>query len=116
MFSFGPFFHTGLKAIYTAGNFGFMLGVANPTDNVTASFAKKMITWTIQRCSSDGNLKGYLNYQGGKDMGENTINQVDLVLTGTLSDQVKRGYNGTVQSVKPRVKAVATHGGDLLYI
>src|SRR5687767_9623866 len=43
MFSFGPFFHTGLKAEYTAGNFGFMLGVANPTDNVTASFSKKMI-------------------------------------------------------------------------
>jgi len=100
MFSYGPFFHTGLKAEYTAGNFGFMVGVANPTDNVTASFAKKMILGQVSASGVDGKLKAYLNYQGGKDMGENTINQVDLVVTGTLSDQFSVGYNGTMQSVK----------------
>lgn len=100
MFSFGPFFHTGLKAEYTAGNFGFMLGVANPTDNVTASFAKKMILGQISAASSNGKVKAYLNYQGGKDMGENTVNQADLVITGTLSDKFSIGYNGTMQSVK----------------
>lgn len=100
MFSFGPFFHTGLKAEYTAGNFGFMLGVANPTDNVTASFAKKMILGQISGTSSNGKVKAYLNYQGGKDMGENTINQADVVITGTLSDKFSIGYNGTIQSVK----------------
>ncbi len=100
MFSYGPFFHTGLKAEYTAGNFGFMLGVANPTDNVTASFAKKMVLGQISAGNKEGTIKGYLNYQGGKDMGENTINQVDLVVTGTLSDKFSVGYNGTMQSVK----------------
>src|SRR4029078_1865834 len=41
MFSYGPFFHTGLKADVTVNsNFAFMLGVANPTDMSTASFAK----------------------------------------------------------------------------
>jgi hypothetical protein len=105
MFSYGPFFHTGLKAEYTAGNFGFMLGVANPTDNVTASFAKKMVLGQISASGSDGKIKAYLNYQGGKDMGENTINQVDLVVTGTLSDKFSVGYNGTVQSIKPDGKS-----------
>jgi hypothetical protein len=100
MFSFGPFFHTGLKAEYTAGNFGFMLGIANPTDNVTASFSKKMVLGQISATGSGGKLKAYLNYVGGKDMAENAINQVDLVLTRTLSDQFSIGANGTVQSFK----------------
>jgi hypothetical protein len=100
MFSYGPFFHTGIKAEYTAGNFGFMLGVANPTDNVTASFGKKMVLGQISGASKNGKVKAYLNYQGGKDLGENTINQVDLVVTGVLSDKFSIGYNGTVQSVK----------------
>ncbi|WP_205512207.1 porin [Longitalea arenae] len=108
MFSFGPFFHTGLKAEYTAGNFGFMLGVANPTDNVTASFAKKMVLGQVSATGSDGKIKAYLNYVGGKDMGENNINQVDLTVTGTISDKFSIGYNGTMQSVK----AVGKSSGD----
>jgi hypothetical protein len=105
MFSFGPFFHTGLKAEYTAGNYGFMLGVANPTDNVTASFGKKMILGQISATGADSKLKAYLNYQGGKDMAENSINQIDLVVTGTLSDKWSIGANGTMQSVKPKLKS-----------
>jgi hypothetical protein len=105
MFSFGPFFHTGLKAEYTAGSFGFMLGVANPTDYVTASFSKKMALGQVSYSGDDGKLKGYLNYQGGKDMAENTINQVDLVVISTLSDKFSIGANGTVQSVKPKFKS-----------
>jgi hypothetical protein len=42
MFSYGPFFHTGLKAdLSVNSNFQFMLGVANPNDMISASFAKK---------------------------------------------------------------------------
>jgi putative OmpL-like beta-barrel porin-2 len=105
MFSFGPFFHTGLKAEYTAGNFGFMLGVANPTDFVTASFEKKWILGQISASGAEGKVKAYLNYQGGKDTAENSINQVDLVVTGTLSDKFSVGYNGTMQAVKGRDKS-----------
>jgi hypothetical protein len=105
MFSYGPFFHTGIKAEYTAGNFGFMLGVANPTDNVTASFGKKFVLGQISAASKNGKLKAYLNYQGGKDLSENSINQVDLVVTGIVSDKFSIGYNGTVQSVKPDGKS-----------
>jgi hypothetical protein len=98
MFSYGPFFHTGIKAEYTAGKFGFMLGVANPTDHVSASFGKKMVLGQISITGSK--VKAYLNYQGGKDIAANAINQVDLVLNGTVSDKFSVGYNGTVQSVK----------------
>ncbi|OQP63443.1 hypothetical protein A3860_24170 [Niastella vici] len=105
MFSFGPFFHTGLKAEYTAGNFGFMAGVANPTDFVSASFSHKMILGQISATGAGGKVKAYLNYQGGKDTGNNSINQVDLVVTGTLSDKFSVGYNGTVQAVKPDGKS-----------
>jgi len=103
MFSYGPFFHTGIKAEYTAGKFGFMVGVANPTDNVTASFGKKMVLGQISL--SDTKLKAYLNYQGGKDIASNSIQQVDLVLTVTASDQFSVGYNGTLQSVKANGKS-----------
>jgi len=105
MFSYGPFFHTGLKAEYTAGNFGFMLGVANPTDFVTASFSKKMILGQVSASGADGKLKVYLNYQGGKDTANTAINQVDLVVVGTLSDKFSVGYNGTMQAVKPSGKS-----------
>jgi len=119
MFSFGPFFHTGLKAEYTAGNFGFMLGVANPTDFVTASFAKKWILGQITASGADGKLKAYLNYQGGKsyDISESKIHQVDLVVTGTLSDKFSVGYNGTMQSVKAKSKSSGdSWWGSALYL
>jgi hypothetical protein len=103
MFSYGPFFHTGVKAELALGNFSFMLGVANPTDHVSASFGKK---WLLGQVSvGNSNVKAYLNYQGGKDVGNNTINQVDVVLTGTVSDKFSVGYNGTVQSVKQTGKS-----------
>ena len=31
-FSYGPFYNTGVKAIYTKNRFGIMLGITNPTD------------------------------------------------------------------------------------
>jgi hypothetical protein len=53
----------------------------------------------------DGKLKVYLNYQGGKDTASTAINQVDLVVTGVLSDKFSVGYNGTVQNVKGKGKS-----------
>jgi hypothetical protein len=42
MFSYGPFSHTGIKLDVDANsNVGFMVGIANPTDFTSASFAKK---------------------------------------------------------------------------
>src|SRR5258705_13524957 len=88
MFSYGPFFHTGIKAdISVSSNFQFMLGVANPSDMISASFAKKFFLGQIHAASSNGKIGGYLNYVGGKDISDATNNQFDLVLTGTVSSK-----------------------------
>ena len=43
-FSYGPFFHTGLKAdIALGGKSAFMIGVANPTDYSTTTESNKVI-------------------------------------------------------------------------
>src|SRR6476646_3093949 len=57
MFSYGPFFHTGIKVDITASkNFGIMAGVSNPTDMVTASFAKKFFLGQVHLVTSDSKI------------------------------------------------------------
>jgi hypothetical protein len=106
MFSYGPFFHVGLKADITVNkNFAFMLGVANPSDMSTASFAKKHFLGQIHLTSTNGKVNGYLNYMGGKDPSDASVNQVDAVVTGTISSKFSVGYNGTVKFSKPEGKS-----------
>lgn len=98
MFSYGPFFHTGLKAdVAVSDKFGFMVGIANPTDQVSASFAKKF--FLAQLHVSGEKVSGFLNYVGGKD-GDVTSNQFDLVVSAKITDMFSMGYNGTVKAVK----------------
>ena len=86
MFSYGPFFHTGLKMDITASsNVGFMIGIANPTDFTSASFGKKNYLAQVHLASTNTKINGYLNYVGGKDMSDAMINQFDAVITGTVS-------------------------------
>lgn len=116
MFSYGPFFHTGLKVDFAFKNGGLMLGVANPTDMVTASFAKKFFLGQFSLASPSGKVKGYLNYVGGKDGSDNSINQFDLVGLFTISDKFNIGYNGTVQTVKPSGGDGDSWWGSALYL
>jgi Putative beta-barrel porin-2, OmpL-like. bbp2 len=117
MFSYGPFFHTGLKADITISNsFAFMVGVVNPTDMSTASFEKKYIIAQVHGASKSGKIGGYLNYVGGKDLDKTSINQVDLVLTGVVCPKFNIGYNGTVKMVKPDGGSSASWWGSALYL
>jgi len=117
MFSYGPFFHTGLKAdVSINSNFQFMLGVANPSDMVSASFAKKFLLGQIHIASSDGKIGGYLNYVGGKGMDDVTTNQFDAVITGTVSSKFSVGYNGTVKTIKATGASSASWWGSALYL
>lgn len=117
MFSYGPFFHTGVKADFTVNkNLAFMIGIANPTDFTTASFAKKHFLGQVHISSTDGKLGGYLNYVGGKDFGNNSINQVDAVITGVITDKFNIGYNGTIKSVKPGGGSSSSWYGSALYL
>ncbi len=93
-----------------------MLGVSNPTDMATASFAKKFFIAQIHVASSDSKMSGYLNYVGGKDMSDASINQFDLVVTGTVCSKFSIGYNGTVKSVKPSGGSSNSWWGSALYL
>jgi len=105
MFTNGPFFHTGVKADFTAGKHGFMLGIANPTDykyvpdgqiNRKAFLAQYSVAIT-------DNFKAYLNYVSSQaPLDSSKSSQFDLVLTGKVSDKFNIGFNGTVNSMKFR--------------
>ena len=116
MFSYGPFFHTGLKADITASkNFALMVGVANPSDMLSASFSKKFFLGQVHITSTSTKVNAYLNYVGGKDPGDNSVNQFDAVVTGIISDKFNIGYNGTVKSVKPSKGSSDSWWGSALY-
>ena len=115
MFTYGPFSHTGLKAdIGLGGKSAFMVGVANTTDNVTTTSSRKYAIAQFSTASSDSKIKAYLNYQGSYG-GSFSVNQVDLVVTATITDKFSIGYNGTVQSVKPDSTSGNSWWGSALY-
>jgi Putative beta-barrel porin-2, OmpL-like. bbp2 len=117
MFSYGPFFHTGLKMdVVPNSNFSFMVGVANPTDFSTASFARKNFIAQIHAASSNSKISAYLNYVGGKDMSDASVNQFDLVATGTVSSKFSIGYNGTIKMLKPSGGSSDSWWGSALYL
>lgn len=109
MFTNGPFFHTGLRADFTFGKSGFMIGVANPTDFTTTTSSTKTLIAQFSTGTKDDKLKAYLNYQGyggasNSMPSQSSVNQFDLVLNGTVSSKFSIGYNGTVQIVNDQTK------------
>lgn len=117
MFSYGPFFHTGLKADIVLGSkTGIMIGIANPTDYSTTTSSAKWLIAQFSTGSNSGKFKAFLNYQGGKYDIDASLNQVDLVVTAALSDHFSLGYNGTVQSRKPAGGETDSWWGSALYV
>jgi len=95
-FSYGPFFHTGLKAdISLGGKSAFMIGVANPTDFSTTTSATKVLLAQFSTGTKNDKLKAYLNFQGGTG-----FSQLDFILNGTISSQFAVNYDGTIKTVK----------------
>ncbi|MGC4102497.1 outer membrane beta-barrel protein [Ferruginibacter sp.] len=122
MFTNGPFFHTGLKTDITAGPVAFMIGITNYTDQSTATTTVNNLIAQFSGGTKNGKLKFYLNYSGfgGSDSGNNpsglkSLNQVDLVVLGTISSKFNIGYNGTVQSRKPVSGSSGSWVGNALY-
>ncbi|CAN5222077.1 hypothetical protein BH11BAC6_BH11BAC6_01810 [soil metagenome] len=116
MFSYGPFSHTGLKAdISLGGKSAFMVGIANPTDNVTTTSSTKVIIGQFSTASKNDKLKAYLNYQGANFGSAGSMNQLDLIVTGAVTDKFSVGYNGTIQSQKPKDGSSKSWWGSALY-
>jgi hypothetical protein len=99
MFSYGPFFHTGVKADFTLGEkTALMVGIANPTDLKSASGLPKMAIAQLATGTKDDKIKAYLNYQGGNPNDSLRLHQVDAVVTFAASSKFSLSYNGTVQT------------------
>ncbi len=98
-FSYGPFFHTGLKADFVLGaQSGLMLGIANPTDLKSASGMPKMIIGQYSTGTGDDKLNLYLNFQGGKYDEVSRLYQGDVTASYAVTDKFSLGLNGTYQS------------------
>ena len=124
MFTNGPFFHTGLKMDVTAGPVGFMLGVANYTDQTTSTIATKSVIGQISGGSSNGKLKAYFNYVGSYGSksksipgGLKSLSQYDLVVTATFTSKFNIGVNGTIQSRQTGINSASgSWKGAALYL
>jgi hypothetical protein len=98
MFSYGPFSHTGIKAEKTFGNWGAMIGMANPTDFKSFAGNEKYVIGQLSTTGANEAVKVYLNYQGGKFNDSSRVKQVDIVLTAALAEKFSLGMNGTAAS------------------
>jgi hypothetical protein len=95
-FSYGPFFHTGLKAdISLGGKSALMLGIANPTDYVSAPNSTKIVIAQFSTGSANDKLKAYLNFQGGTG-----LTQFNLVVTAAVANQLSLAYDGSLNTSK----------------
>ncbi len=97
LFSYGPFFHTGLKAELTAGKSLFMLGVANPTDYTTTTDPYKYIIAQFASGTKDDKFKFYLNYQGGKSNDTFRVHAFNLTAIYAFSPQFNITSNSSVK-------------------
>jgi hypothetical protein len=90
-FSFGPFFHTGIKTdIGLGGKSSLMVGLANTTDYLSAPSAVTYLLAQFSTATFNDRLKAYLNFQGSSE-----LTQFNCVLTGTLTDQLSLAYDGS---------------------
>ncbi len=97
MFTYGPFFHTGVKADFVTGKkSAFMIGIANPTDFSTTTSSSKYLIAQYSTATSDDKWKVFVNYQGTYGgSAPKSLTQFDVVVNGTLNSQWGIGYNGT---------------------
>jgi hypothetical protein len=118
MFSYGPFFNTGLKAdIAIAGKTAAMVGISNSTDHsYQPSGAYQSFIAQLSTATPDSKWKFFLNYQGGKIAPGTTLNQYDLVATGTITDKFGVGFNATDQTISTTGSPSASFWGAAVYL
>lgn len=102
LFSYGPFSHTGLKATYTAGKSGFMLGVANATDyrKIPTDMINRKFALAQYSLSPTDDIHLYFNYVGGKNPDSSLVNQVDFTGSAKVTNKFSVGVNASLNSAK----------------
>lgn len=117
LFSFGPFFHTGVKADFTAGDHSLMVGVFNQTDyKYGPPGGKKYLGAQWGYAPEDGPFASYLNYIGGTSTDDVRGDQVDLVLTYQFSPAFGLAYDGSAAREKPQGADASSWWGSALYL
>ncbi|MDI9365721.1 MAG: outer membrane beta-barrel protein [Flavobacterium sp.] len=115
-FSYGPFFHTGLKAdISLGGKTALMVGLANPTDFSTTTSSIKYAIAQLSTASKNDKFKAYLNYQGATTP-DVKFNQFDLVLLGNISSKFAINYDGTIATTKAKGSSAESWSSNALYL
>lgn len=102
-FSYGPFYNTGVKAIFTKEKFGVMIGITNPTDFKSAIDAKSKNKTFIGQLSYVADTgSAYFNVTSGSFNPVTTENktQFDFVGTKQLGEKFAVAFNGTYVSSK----------------
>ena len=117
MFSYGPFFHTGLKGEFTVGKSVFMLGIVNPTDLKSANFSKKYLIGQYSVALANDKVKLYLNAHAGKLATTSKNNQFELVTVGMVNDKFSLGYHATIASYQAETNGSwESYWGTALYL
>ncbi|MBO9729014.1 MAG: porin [Chitinophaga sp.] len=123
MFSYGPFFNTGVKAdIAITSSLSAMVGVFNPTDLKSVSQNNhKYIGAQLGFAPAETPIKLYLNYLEGKDTSGIQNHQVDLVATYQINKVFGLGYNATYSTysdtrVPKSTRDNAKWWGNALYV
>jgi hypothetical protein len=117
MFSYGPFFHTGVKLDYAINDkLGVMVGVFDDTDSKFDVLDGKHIGAQVSYATDAGDI--YLNYLTGTDGADTlTFNQVDLTAAFALGDKFTLGVNSTVKNIATEstedIDDVSWYGGAL---
>jgi Putative beta-barrel porin-2, OmpL-like. bbp2 len=108
MFSYGPFSHTGIKADFTLnGGNGLMIGVANPSDVTSPTWASTKVL-NAQYSHVADKFSIFVNYSGwfgAKNSAPTaaSVNQLGISATGKFSDKFSLGYDGTIQLLQNKV-------------
>ena len=129
MFTYQPFNHTGIKAEYTKDTWGFMIGIANPTDNTTTISGVKTLIAQISDGTKNGKVKVFLNYQGffGANHGTmatsnvsfnnlKSLNHVEVVGTALFNPKWNIGFHVSTQFRTDTTGESKSWWGSALYI
>lgn len=116
LFSYGPFFHTGLKAEFTAGANTLMIGVFNPSDyKIAPPDSKKYMGAQWGFSPKESPFSSYLNYIGGTDTAGVRNDQIDLVMTYHFSKYFDMAYDGSYSHYSRNVPS-SNWWGNALYL
>jgi hypothetical protein len=120
LFSYGPFFHTGLKAnVALSDKLGLMLGIFGDTDTKIDVVKGKHLGAQLSYAS--GNLAAYVNYLGGRfaeeteDTPEIMSNQFDLTASFQATEKLGLGFNAAVRNLTAPDDSDASWSGAALY-